>query len=158
MADIQFVEGVRVYLPRAGAPSNLVANIVFEDGKRWNLWKSKAGTSLYLAVDTWKPSQDRQQSARESGYTAPPRHAPPPPYPAAAQRQSAPRPPTPPAPQQPNLPTEQEDECIDDIPFDETPEQEYARIMARLAPKSSDGPTADQVYPNRARGSNYCGD
>ena len=122
MAEIEFVKGVRVYLPRQGAPQSLVANIVFEDGTRWNLWRSKAGNSLYLAVDNWKPSQSRQGEgsypAAQRQY-APRQTPPPPPYP----RQAAPPPPA----QKPPLITHVE-------------------------------PTADEVYPNRARGSNYCGD
>ena len=144
MAEIEFVKGVRVYLPRQGAPQSLVANIVFEDGTRWNLWRSKAGNSLYLAVDNWKPSGGRHP---DSSYpaaqrqSAPRQTPPPPPYP----RQAAP---PPPAPRHPEL--TEEAESIDDIPFD--PPAQKPPLITHVEP------TADEVYPNRARGSNYCGD
>ena len=116
-----------------------------------NILRGRSGKE-YAEIDTWKPSGNRQGEGS---------------YPASAQRQSAPRqtPPPPPYPRQaappPKQPELTEAESIDDIPFDPPKEDDYDKIMRRLAPPpliTHVTPSADAVYPNRARGSNYCGD
>ena len=118
-----------------------------------NILRGRSGKE-YAEIDTWKPSGNRQGEcsypASSQRQYAPRQTPPPPPYP----RQAAPPPPspyprqaTPPPPKQPEL----EAESMDEIPFDDPPSQKPALI-------THVDPTADEVYPNRARGSNYCGD
>ena len=107
-----------------------------------NILRGRSGKE-YAEIDTWKPSGGRQGEGS---------------YPASAQRQSAPRqtPPPPPYPRQaaPPHPKQpeltEEAESMDEIPFD--PPAQKPPLITHVEP------TADEVYPNRARGSNYCGD
>ena len=164
MADKIFIDGMVVKEPRQY--EDFKVSIKWEDFRQFcnthvnqNGWltivgKTSKSGKRYAELDTWQPSQSRQgegsyPAAAQRQY-APRQTPPPPPYP----RQAAP---PPPAPRQPEL----EAESIDDIPFDPPKEDDYDKIMRRLAPPpliTHVTPSADAVYPNRARGSNYCGD
>ena len=156
MADKIFIDGMVVKEPRQY--EDFKVSIKWEDFRQFcnthvnqNGWltivgKTSKSGKRYAELDTWQPSQSRQgegsyPAAAQRQY-APRQTPPPPPYP----RQAAP---PPPAPRQPEL--TEEAESMDEIPFDDPPSQKPALI-------THVEPTADEVYPNRARGSNYCGD
>ena len=151
MADKIFIDGMVVKEPRQY--EDFKVSIKWEDFRQFcnthvnqNGWltivgKTSKSGKRYAELDTWQPS-GRQPSTDAQRQSAPRQTPPPPPYP----RQAAP---PPPAPRQPEL--TEEAESMDEIPFDDPPAQKPALI-------THVEPTADEVYPNRARGSNYCGD
>jgi len=156
MADKIFIDGMVVKEPRQY--EDFKVSIKWEDFRQFcnthvnqNGWltivgKTSKSGKRYAELDTWQPSQSRQgegsyPAAAQRQY-APRQTPPPPPYP----RQAAP---PPPHPKQPEL--TEEAESMDEIPFDDPPAQKPPLITHIT-------PSADEVYPNRARGSNYCGD
>ena len=160
MAEKIFANGM-VVKERRNAPEYVIAklSIRVDDFRKtltqhedngWvniNILRGRSGKE-YAEIDTWKPSCNRQG---EGSYPASsqrqyaPRQTPPPPPP-PYPRQAAP---PPPHPKQPEL--TEEAESMDEIPFDDPPAQKPPLITHIT-------PSADEVYPNRARGSNYCGD
>ena len=153
MADKIFANGM-IVKERRNAPEYVLVKLsikvddfrktlIQHEDNGWvniNILRGKTGKE-YAEIDTWKPSGNRQGAgsypASSQRQYATRQTPPPPPYP----RQAAP---PPPAPRQPEL--TEEAESIDDIPFNPP------ALITHITP------SADEVYPNRARGSNYCGD
>ena len=163
MADKIFIDGMVVKEPRQY--EDFKVSIKWEDFRQFcnthvnqNGWltivgKTSKNGKRYAELDTWQPSQSRQGEgsypAAQRQY-APRQTPPPPPYPRQATPPYPPQatpPPPPPPPKQPEL----EADSMDEIPFDDPPVPKPPLI-------THVEPTADEVYPNRARGSNYCGD
>jgi hypothetical protein len=82
MSDIEFVNGLTVKQKNENAPEYVLANgsinceqlrewLQGRDG--WVNWQAKLskGGKPYVAVDTWKPSQDRPAQRQESPKSAP---------------------------------------------------------------------------------------
>lgn len=77
MPDIEFVNGLRVYAPREGAPDYIIANLVIEreelaawlrthpEKVRIDIKRSKTG-KLYAAVNNWQPKSAAPETGNQT--------------------------------------------------------------------------------------------